>query len=51
MLESVATDWTRWDAAAKREGVNWSEYARRALEARTNLSETFNPDNYSKKGK
>lgn len=35
VLESVQGDWDRWDAAAKREGVNWSEFCRRALEART----------------
>lgn len=31
LLESVKQDWARWDAAAKREGLNWSEFARRAL--------------------
>jgi hypothetical protein len=35
LLESVDGDWARWDAAAEREGVNWSEFCRRALEART----------------
>ena len=35
LLESVAGDWERWDEAAKIEGVNWSEFCRRALEHRT----------------
>lgn len=35
LLESVQGDWDRWDAAAEREGVNWSEFCRRALEVRT----------------
>jgi hypothetical protein len=35
LLESVQGDWERWDAAAALEGVNWSEFCRRALEART----------------
>jgi hypothetical protein len=36
LLESVPKDWGRWDRAAAREGVNWSEFTRRALEVRTN---------------
>jgi hypothetical protein len=35
LLESVQGDWDRWDEAAALEGVNWSEFCRRALEART----------------
>lgn len=31
VLESVDGDWAHWDAAAKVEGVNWSEFTRRAL--------------------
>jgi len=34
LVESVPADWIRWDAAAEREGVNWSEFARRALNHR-----------------
>lgn len=30
-LESVDGDWAQWDRAAEAEGVNWSEFARRAL--------------------
>lgn len=30
-LESVDGDWAHWDEAAKAEGVNWSEFTRRAL--------------------
>ena len=33
LLESVDHDWARWDAAAKAEGLNWSEWARRSLNA------------------
>src|SRR4051812_2101923 len=35
LLEAPAPDWKRWDAAAKREGISWSEFARRALLQRT----------------
>lgn len=35
VLESVDRDWAQWDAAAKVEGVNWSEFTRRALNVRT----------------
>lgn len=35
VLESVDQDWARWDEAAKAEGVNWSEFTRRALHVRT----------------
>ena len=31
LIESVAQDWARWDAAAKATGVNFTEFARRAL--------------------
>ena len=31
LLESAAVDWERWDAEAKRQGLNFSEFARRAL--------------------
>ena len=30
-LEAVEQDFKRWDAAAAVEGLNWSEFARRAL--------------------
>jgi hypothetical protein len=33
LLESVPADWERWDAAARAAGLNWSEFARRALNA------------------
>lgn len=32
-LEAVAKDFERWDAAASRVGLNWSEFTRRALNA------------------
>lgn len=32
-LEAVAQDFERWDAAAERVGLNWSEFTRRALNA------------------
>jgi hypothetical protein len=35
LLESVQQDWDRWDAAALAAGLNWSEWARRALNARS----------------
>lgn len=31
LLEAVDTDWQRWDEAAKLQGLNWSEFTRRAL--------------------
>lgn len=31
LVESVPADWERWDAAAKRAGLNFAEFARRAL--------------------
>lgn len=34
LLEAPEQDWKRWDAAATLEGINWSEFCRRALEAR-----------------
>jgi hypothetical protein len=34
LLESVPQDWDRWDKYAKLEGLNWSEFTRRALEQR-----------------
>lgn len=34
LLESVPNDWERWDKCAKLEGLNWSEFTRRALEQR-----------------
>jgi hypothetical protein len=37
VLESVAGDWVRWDQACAVEGLNWSEFTRRALEARAAL--------------
>jgi len=33
LLEAVAEDWERWDAAARAAGLNWSEFTRRALNA------------------
>ncbi len=33
LLESVPSDWSRWDMAADRVGLNWSEFTRRALNA------------------
>lgn len=30
-LEAVVQDWERWDHAAQRVGLNWSEFCRRAL--------------------
>jgi hypothetical protein len=38
LLESVDHDWARWDAAAKAEGLNWSEWARRSLNAAVPLA-------------
>lgn len=35
LLESVQQDWDRWDAAASREGLTFTEFARRALDARS----------------
>lgn len=35
LLESVPEDWERWGRAAKLEGLNWSEFTRRALNERT----------------
>ena len=35
LLESVPNDWAYWDQGAAAEGVNWSEYTRRALHAYT----------------
>jgi hypothetical protein len=40
-LESVDQDWARWDAAAELEGVNWSEFCRRALNERTARNEQY----------
>lgn len=34
LLESVPQDWERWDRYARLEGLNWSEFTRRALEQR-----------------
>jgi hypothetical protein len=31
LLESVASDWQRWEKSAKFLGLNWSEFARRAM--------------------
>jgi hypothetical protein len=31
LLESVQSDWDRWEAAAGALGLNWSEFARRAM--------------------
>lgn len=31
LLESVKSDWERWEAAAAALDLNWSEFARRAL--------------------
>jgi len=31
LVESVPEDWQRWDKAAKRAGLNFAEFARRAL--------------------
>ncbi len=33
MLEAVDVDWQRWDAAAAGLGLNFSEFARRSLNA------------------
>jgi hypothetical protein len=35
LLESVQQDWDRWEKAAQLEGLNWSEFTRRALNERT----------------
>lgn len=35
VLEAVPADWARWDQACEVEGLNWSEFTRRALEERT----------------
>jgi hypothetical protein len=34
LLESPPQDWKKWDRFAKMEGINWSEFTRRALEQR-----------------
>jgi hypothetical protein len=34
LLEATAEEWKRWDAAARREGISWAQFARRALLAR-----------------
>lgn len=34
LLEAPAQDWERWERFAKLEGLNWSEFCRRALEQR-----------------
>lgn len=34
LLESPPHHWKRWDRYAKLEGLNWSEFTRRALEQR-----------------
>lgn len=41
-LEAVAKDFERWDAAAAALGLNWSEFARRAMNrvAELELAET-----------
>ncbi len=31
LLESVPEDWARWERACKLQGLNWSEFTRRAL--------------------
>jgi len=31
LVEAVDQDWARWDAAAESEGLNFAEFARRAL--------------------
>lgn len=33
LVESVPQDWARWDAAAAHLGLNFAEFARRALNA------------------
>jgi hypothetical protein len=35
LLEATPQDWAKWERAAKLEGLNWSEFARRALEQRS----------------
>jgi len=35
VLEAVPGDWDRWDQACAVEGLNWSEFTRRALEERS----------------
>lgn len=35
LVEATPQDWARWDAAARAEGVNFSEFTRRALNYRT----------------
>jgi len=37
LLESVPADWEKWDRAASSEGLNWSEFARRALNFRAEI--------------
>lgn len=34
LVEAAPQDWARWDRWAKLEGLNWSEFTRRALEQR-----------------
>lgn len=34
LLEATPQDWAKWERFAKLEGLNWSEFARRALEQR-----------------
>ena len=41
LLESVESDWARWDAAAASLGLNWSEFARRALNHAAGIESAF----------
>lgn len=41
LIESVAQDWENWDAAASRAGLNFCEFARRALNLMTAQQDLF----------
>lgn len=39
LVEAVDQDWARWDQAAEALGLNWSEFARRAMNQAAWLTE------------
>ena len=39
IFEASAQDWERWDAEAKRQGLKFSEFVRRALHGMCEVSE------------
>jgi len=39
LIEAVDQDWARWDAEAERQGLNFSEFARRALHGMCEVSQ------------